>query len=329
MELISIIVPVYNVEEYLPKCLDSIINQTYKNLEIILVDDGSTDNSGKICDEYAFKDNRIKVIHKVNGGLSDARNAGLDICTGDYIGFVDSDDYIDKDMYALLYEFGFENNLDVAMCGAVDVIGDKLIFPKQFETIILDNKEKIIANLFVNKKGGAVIPIWNKLFRRKVIINERFDVGKSYEDVFLLLKWIGNTERFGRLPVCKYYYVRRRGSISHLKYYKDSILDEVYAYEQNLNIIKDAYMEVVSYGEYRCYWVYVAAIEKIYDCIDYLEHKDIVVNLRNKLRKNIVGILYNQHINCKEKIRFLLMAMSVRLYFVIKNLYKRVRSQKY
>lgn len=102
-DLISVIVPVYNVEKYLHKCINSILNQTYKNLEIILIDDGSTDNSGKICDEYALKDNRIKVIHKENGGLSSARNAGLDICSGDYIGFVDSDDYIAEDMYEYLY----------------------------------------------------------------------------------------------------------------------------------------------------------------------------------------------------------------------------------
>ena len=100
--LISVIVPVYNVESYLEKCIDSIIHQTYKNLEIILVDDGSTDNSGKICDVYKEKDSRIKVIHKQNRGLSSARNCGLEIAKGEYIGFVDGDDYIAEDMYALL-----------------------------------------------------------------------------------------------------------------------------------------------------------------------------------------------------------------------------------
>ena len=109
-KLISVIVPVYNVEEYVEKCVLSIINQTYKNLEIILVDDGSTDNSGKICDEIAIKDNRIKVIHKKNGGLSDARNVGIDIAKGDYLGFVDSDDYIDPDMYSILL-----NNMNLSL----------------------------------------------------------------------------------------------------------------------------------------------------------------------------------------------------------------------
>ena len=101
-ELISIIVPIYNVEKYIHKCIESIINQTYKNLEIILVDDGSPDNCGNICEEYAKNDSRIKVIHKENNGLSSARNAGLEICKGDYIGFVDSDDYIELNMYEVL-----------------------------------------------------------------------------------------------------------------------------------------------------------------------------------------------------------------------------------
>ena len=114
--LISIIIPIYNVEQYLRQCLDSVINQTYKNLEIILVDDGSTDNSGKICDEYAVKDNRIKVIHKENGGVSSARNAGIDIAKGEYIGFVDSDDYIEKDMYEYLLYLCLKYKTKVSVC---------------------------------------------------------------------------------------------------------------------------------------------------------------------------------------------------------------------
>ena len=117
--LISIIVPVYNVENYLRKCVDSIINQSYKNLEIILVDDGSTDSSGKICDEYSLKDSRIKVIHKKNGGLSDARNAGMEIASGDFWGFVDSDDYIDSDMYSVLLENLLGAEADLSACGRI------------------------------------------------------------------------------------------------------------------------------------------------------------------------------------------------------------------
>ncbi|MBR1540013.1 MAG: glycosyltransferase [Clostridia bacterium] len=115
-ELISIIVPVYKVEKYLDKCINSIVSQTYKNLEVILVDDGSPDSCGKMCDEWTQKDTRIKVIHKENGGLSDARNFGLDCAKGKYIQFVDSDDYIEKDMIEFLYKNLKENNADISIC---------------------------------------------------------------------------------------------------------------------------------------------------------------------------------------------------------------------
>ena len=116
MPAISVIVPIFNVENYVRKCVDSILNQTFSDIEIILVDDGSTDASGRICDEYLSKDDRIRVIHKENGGLSDARNAGLDMCTGEYIGFVDGDDYIDGDMYELLYKNLIQYDADISMC---------------------------------------------------------------------------------------------------------------------------------------------------------------------------------------------------------------------
>ena len=115
-DLISVIVPVYNVEDYLDRCINSIINQTYKNLEIILVDDGSTDSSGRKCDDFALKDDRIKVLHKENGGVSSARNAGLDVATGDYIGFVDSDDTIESNMYELLFNNAIEYHTKVSSC---------------------------------------------------------------------------------------------------------------------------------------------------------------------------------------------------------------------
>ena len=143
-ELISVIVPVYNVEEYLPKCIESIINQTYKNLEIILVDDGSTDNSGRICDEYAKKDDRIIVFHKENGGLSDARNCGIDAATGDWVQFVDSDDYIHQTMVEKMYSSCKRNQTKLAVCGRVDVNAET-----GEETIILcPQKEEVISRTF-------------------------------------------------------------------------------------------------------------------------------------------------------------------------------------
>ena len=130
--LISVIVPIYKVEKYLNKCVKSIINQTYKNLEIILVDDGSPDNCGKICDKLAERDDRIRIIHKKNGGLSSARNAGIEIANGEYIGFVDSDDYIDNDMFETLYNNIKDNNADLSIIGyQIETIDNKVI--KYFE----------------------------------------------------------------------------------------------------------------------------------------------------------------------------------------------------
>lgn len=125
MPEISIIVPIYNVAQYLHKCVDSILAQTFTNFEVILVDDGATDNSGAICDAYAEQDSRVKVIHKVNGGLSDARNAGIEVAQAPYLGFIDSDDYISREMFQLLHDDIVREQADLAICGIYDVYGDK------------------------------------------------------------------------------------------------------------------------------------------------------------------------------------------------------------
>ena len=148
---ISIIVPVYKVEKYIHKCIDSILNQTFKDFELILVDDGSPDNCGKICDEYAKKDSRVIVIHKENGGLSSARNSGLDIARGDYIGFVDSDDYIENDMYELLYNLCEENNCDISSCSSIIHFPNKKVINGGHELIIHNKKEILGCFLFFLK----------------------------------------------------------------------------------------------------------------------------------------------------------------------------------
>ncbi|EGP5489252.1 glycosyltransferase, partial [Enterococcus faecium] len=143
---ISIIVPVYKVEPYLRKCVDSILAQTFTDFEVILVDDGSPDNSGKICDEYASKDSRVRVIHKKNGGLSSARNAGIDVARGKYLGFVDSDDYIEKDMYELLYDNIVKEQADLSICGIYDIYAGKKvkILPEEYKVLDKVSAMKIV-----------------------------------------------------------------------------------------------------------------------------------------------------------------------------------------
>ena len=191
---VSVIVPIYNVEPYLKRAVDSICNQTYSNLEIILVDDGSPDNCGKICDEYAALDARIKVIHKENGGLSDARNAGLDVAGGEYIAFVDSDDYIAADYVAVLLDALQKNDADVAMCSyaltssedpdeAVFDCSDTDDHTRDDSVEICDRKE-LLSNLYDANHRDATyfIVSWNKIYKASLWDGIRFPKGKIHED---------------------------------------------------------------------------------------------------------------------------------------------------
>lgn len=172
MEKISVIVPVYNVEEYLDRCVESIVNQTYNNLEIILVDDGSTDDCPAMCDKWAEKDNRIKVIHKQNGGLADARNAGLSIANGDYIGFIDSDDYIDPDMYECLIHHAVANNADIAGCFYRKVGKDFVNELGSDYSVKVFNCDEYLCEYYL--KNVLYFSCCNKIYKRELIDDTRF-----------------------------------------------------------------------------------------------------------------------------------------------------------
>lgn len=171
-KLISVIIPVYNVEKYLRRCVESVLNQTYDNLEIILVDDGSLDKSGIICDEYARKDERVKTIHKKNGGLSSARNAGMKIASGEYMGFIDSDDDIETHMYEKMYDVAEKYNVDFVMSDYIRIEDEEKIFLKTTEIrggyySKADIKEIIYPQLIMNEKlkYGPLLSVWHCLYR--------------------------------------------------------------------------------------------------------------------------------------------------------------------
>lgn len=212
-ELISVIVPIYKVEKYLKKCIDSIINQTYKNLEIILVDDGSPDNCPKICDEYASSDSRIKVIHKKNGGLSDARNAGMTEATGKYISFVDSDDYVSPDFIQSLYDTIVREESDIAECGVVKVYDDKEdgYEISGDESAVTYNTHDALHQLLL--EGEFKQHVWNKLYRADLVLDVPYAVGKLNEDEFWTYQVFGKARKVSKISKTMYFYLQRSTSI--------------------------------------------------------------------------------------------------------------------
>ena len=228
--LISVIVPVYKVEPYLDKCISSIVNQTYKNLEIILVDDGSPDNCPAMCEAWAEKDSRIRVIHKTNGGLSDARNAGMTVATGELMAFVDSDDWIAPDMYEHLYRRLAEDNSDIAACGVQMVWEDKT--PSRTLTregsCVLNQEEAMRA---IIEESWLKQPVWYKLYKTDLIRDILFPMGKCHEDVFWSYQAVGSAKKVSVSDHIGYYYLQRGGSIMG-EGYSVKRLDAIEAKEQ-------------------------------------------------------------------------------------------------
>lgn len=214
---ISVIVPIYNPGKYFENALNSLVNQTYENLEIILVDDGSTDDSPKLCDTWAEKDKRIKVIHKSNGGASSARNAGMDVATGDFIAFIDADDYIDLDMYEIMLNQILEHGADAASCGMVRESSDgtKEVWGSYHaDEQIIDNTR--LLQLIGEANGILPVSPCNKLFRKSVIKDVRFDERFKYaEDVLFNYYAAKSIDKIVVQNVPRYHYVSNENSTSH------------------------------------------------------------------------------------------------------------------
>ena len=217
-DIISVVIPIFNAEKYLCKCLDSVVAQTYKDLEIILVDDGSYDESGTICDEYAKIDSRIKVIHKKNGGASSARNAGIKVASGQYITFADSDDWLAKDMYGEMYNASITYDADTVVTGYFRVRGNQMR-AHFFERDTVYTAEEALALLIQNDwmKNYS----WNKLYKRSLYEGVSYPEGEIFEDIPVAYKLFEKSNRVVVLSACKYYYFLHKGSAVTTTTYKD------------------------------------------------------------------------------------------------------------
>ncbi len=218
MTKVSIIVPVYNVEPYLNKCIDSILCQTLEDIEILLVDDGSTDLSGDICDGYAALDDRVRVIHKVNSGLSDTRNVGIDAAQGEFIGFVDGDDYIAPEMYESLYCACIEDKTGIAACDYIEctVGSDKFISRSTGQCQVMTSEAFFEEVLRYDSPVG--VGVWDKLYEKSLFEKVRFQVGKLHEDTDIIYRLVFQVDRISYLSVPYYTYLSRPGSITASSY---------------------------------------------------------------------------------------------------------------
>lgn len=228
--LISIVIPAYNAERYLNSCLNSVVNQSYKNLEIICVNDGSTDNTQLILEQYSKKDCRIKIINRENGGLSAARNSGIDIATGDYIGFVDADDWIDKDMYKILYENIRKHKSEIAVCKFVCVFKLKINTARNTDPVTLKGI-KAIDNLFSNFYGDYA---WNKLYKKSLFDNIRYPEGTYFEDRYVTYKLYERASKITFVDKGLYYYLQHKQSIMHENFGIKKMKDNINSYVERL-----------------------------------------------------------------------------------------------
>lgn len=234
--LVSVIVPVYNVEQYLEQCIKSIVNQTYHNLEIILVNDGSTDGSGTICEQYRKKDHRIQVIHQENRGLSGARNAGMDVFSGEYIMFIDSDDFVDHEIVEVMLREALENKLDIVLCGTVlcDQSGNKM------SSSAIARSEIYTEDLFhpFFRSDYYSVSAWGKLYHRDMVKGIYFPDRKYHEDMFVAHRFLSRAKRVMIMDKAYYWYRQVQGSITH-RSFQIKHLDAIEACVERSNFIKE------------------------------------------------------------------------------------------
>lgn len=279
--LISVIIPIYNVEKYLHKCVDSVLAQTYKNLEIILVDDGSTDASGQICDEYAAKDSRIKVIHKPNGGVSSARNAGLKVASGEYIGFVDGDDYIELSMYQILLDSILQTHSDIARC---EMYGWKPIMKNRWCGSAPQAMELFYPYIY----------IYLSLISRKIIKNIRFDETITLgEDMKFYFEVVSQAQYISYTPSNQYHYVINSQSATQqtfnpkkLSYFKATQASMHYAKTHHLLPLQRQIEAQICYHA-------VGFLRQI--AMSGFQDKVVIEDLRKKIRRGLVRHLFSHH----------------------------------
>ena len=304
--LVSVIVPIYKVEALLSRCIDSILAQTHRNLDIILVDDGSPDGCGAICDDYAAKDSRIRVIHQENAGLAAARNAGLEIARGDFIGFVDSDDRIDPRMYEILLQHIQKEDADMAICGRYMEFESGLLVPMFTleQPLVLDARGAVRKFLLSDGLDAAA---WDKLYRRSFFGDSRYPVYYVSEDVPVTARLLARAQKVVHCGQPLYYYLQRAGSLSHAAFQEKSLGLYYFFKEVGLEMGQQ-FPELKTEG---LYFYYKALLVLLFRYNTGKNRAPIASELYSQLRKNLWGICKNPYLKRKYKIFALGAAMGL------------------
>lgn len=308
---LTIVIPVYNVENYMDKCISSVLNQTINEIEIILVDDGSTDSSGIKCDEYLKLDSRIRVIHQKNQGLSAARNTGIDEASTEYVGFVDSDDYIEKTMFETLYNSIKKNDADIAICGMYDCYADRITSSYKYTSgkFVTDSETAIKYALEGSYTGLCAV---TKLYKKEQLIKNYFKVGKTFEDAHFTIPYLCEIKKAAFELKPQYYYVHREDSIT-TKPYQESDLSIIEAYTNNRNIVVSKYPLLKKCADFRYFWSHFYVLDKILKS-DSKEVDDVKKQVINILKKNYINILKNPYIGYGRKIAMTGLMVNEKIY---------------
>ncbi len=323
---LSIIIPVFNIEEYLARCLDSILHQTFTDFEVIVVDDGSIDNSGKIADYYTKIDSRIKVIHKENGGVSSARFEGIQIANGDFIGFVDGDDMIESEMYAILIDNAVKYNADISHCGYKRIFPDGRVdyYYNTCRFIEQDNNNGIIDLL----KGEFIEPgLCNKIYKSEFVKNIVFNNVmqssiKINEDLLMNYYLFKQSKKSVFFDKCLYNYMMRKNSASTSSINKNKICDPIKVIViLNAETKNDIVLNKIVNARYARLLVYTATLSKKLN-------PELIVPERNKARKkirnNISDILKNDYVGTKLKLMCIWVVLSPQTYALFHSLYSKI-----
>ena len=302
--VVSVIVPVYKVEPYLRKCLDSICGQTLREIEIILVDDGSPDRCGQICDEYAARDSRIRVLHKENGGLSSARNAGIEIATADLLGFVDSDDWIEPDMFAHLYHNLEKENADISVCGHYVHKDGKITANSDSPYSVRSGAEAVRS---IYQCSGVAMNVWNKPYRKELFSDLRFPDGQLFEDVVIMVRLMDSAKKVVYDMAPKYHYLIRTGSITTAPY-RPGIFDKINATKENYRFLGEKYPELAHLAKDHCINAYFYVLFSLFLCQGTAE-KDKERGCILYLKENSKEIFSSPGVSKKRKLLFMLLCI--------------------